>query len=236
MREDPSAILNVGRKAATRAAGSRKRRQHPVLQGLGSAALLLVIALVIYAWPASFGGRSTIVFVSGTSMLPTLSTDDVVFAREQTRYAVGDLVVFRIPDGAIGAEVGAADGAFVIHRIVGGSESTGWVTRGDNRNSVDPWFLGEDDIVGRAERKASIGPEALTAVRLMLTPFVWAVVAAVLVFAVAWRRLSEDDADAEGAGGTTAADGLVRSATGVGQVDAGLSGQPDAAAARQSWP
>lgn len=235
MREDPSAVIIPKRKAAASAAARRARSPHPLLRQLGSAALLLVIALVIYAWPASFGGRSTIVFVSGTSMLPTLSTDDVVFAREQAHYAVGDLVVFRIPDDTIGAEVGAARGAFVIHRIVGGSESTGWVTRGDNRNSVDPWFLSEDDIVGRAERKASIGPEALTAVRLMLTPLVWAIVAALLVFAVALRRLgADDDVDAADAADADEADGAGRSASGATLAGARATVQSDAAAARQS--
>ncbi|MFM7044998.1 MAG: S26 family signal peptidase [Ilumatobacteraceae bacterium] len=235
MREDSSADIGPSREVLRRATAAQ-RRQHPVIRQLATALLLLVIAAVIYAWPASFGGRSTIVFVSGTSMLPTLTSDDVVFAREHANYAVGDLVVFRIPDGTIGAEVGAAGDAYVIHRIVGGSESTGWVTKGDNRNSVDPWFLGEDDIVGLAERKASIGPAALTVVRLMLTPLVWAAVAALVVFAVAFRRVGADPdvahtagADVDGAD----AGGAVESRAVESRADVSAA----AASARDhSWP
>lgn len=235
MREDSSDVIRPSSNAVQRA-GAVPRRRHPVLRQLATALLLVVIAAVIYAWPASFGGRSTIVFVSGTSMLPTLTSDDVVFAREHTNYSVGDLVVFRIPDGSIGAEVGAAGDDYVIHRIVGGSEATGWVTKGDNRNSLDPWFLGEDDIVGRAERKAAIGPAALTAVRLVLTPLVWAAVAAVVVFAVAFRRVGAgpDVADTDLVDAAGAADG---SAVDGGAVDGRADVSVAAAPARDhSWP
>ena len=113
-----------------------------------------------------------------------LFRSDVVIAREYERYAVGDLVVFRVPDGE-------ARGRYIIHRIVGGSSATGWVTRGDNRTTVDPWFLSNGDLVGRAERKAAIGPELKWFFRWMLAPVVWAIGASIVVYVVALRYLRE---------------------------------------------
>lgn len=168
------------------------RRATTAVRRAGRVLLVLLMALVVYLWPASLGGRSSIVFVQGTSMLPTLTSDDVVLARRYVHYGVGDLVVFRIPDSQLAAQV---DDRLVIHRIVGGSETTGWVTQGDNRDYVDPWFLDHDDIVGRAERKASIGPAALGVVRLALTPLVWAVGGALVMFVLVMRLMAIGDRD-----------------------------------------
>ena len=161
--------------------------RHAVWHVAMNSLLLVLLGLVIQLWPASLGGRTTIVFVSGTSMQPTLTSEDVVVAREHAVYAVGDLVVFRVPEGE-------ASGQYIIHRIVGGSETTGWVTRGDNRTAVDPWFLSDRDLVGRAERKAAIGPALRTAFRWVLEPVVWSIAGAVVTYVVALRYLRERDA------------------------------------------
>ena len=82
-------------------------------------AVLLVLGATWYVWPASRGGRATIVFVSGNSMEPTYSTDDVVVARRQDSYRVGDVIVYRIDQGDAGA------GHLVIHRITGATGTAG---------------------------------------------------------------------------------------------------------------
>src|SRR6059058_5072042 len=86
---------------------------------------LLVLALASAWWltlaPVSVGGPATFVSVQGHSMEPLLHTGDLVITQRQARYAVGDLVVV------------AVDGGHVIHRLYGGSASTGWITKGDNR-------------------------------------------------------------------------------------------------------
>jgi signal peptidase I len=119
------------------------------MRSLRHAPLMLVIGGFI-AWylvlgPSVFGGPATYVFVSGTSMEPTLSTGDLVITRPGS-YAVGDIVAFRLPEDS-GATPG---GTLVIHRIVGGSERDGYVMRGDNRMGDDPWRPKPSDVAGRA--------------------------------------------------------------------------------------
>jgi signal peptidase len=78
-------------------------------------------------------------------MEPTLRTGDVVVAFERESYAVGDVVVYRVPAGE------PAAGDRVIHRIVGGSGVEGYVMRGDNKDGIDPWRPTTGDVVGQAE-------------------------------------------------------------------------------------
>ena len=104
------------------------------------------LAWFLVLGPSVIGGPASYVFVSGISMEPTLHTGDLVIARRADVYAVGDIVAFRLPEGA---EIDAA-GALVIHRIVGGSAADGYVVRGDNRMGDDPWRPMPEDIAGRA--------------------------------------------------------------------------------------
>src|SRR5262249_14270177 len=60
-----------------------------------------------------------------------------------TTPARGDVIVYRVPDGEAGA------GAHVVHRIVGGNATDGFVTKGDHRKSVDPWHPKAGDVNGR---------------------------------------------------------------------------------------
>jgi len=106
---------------------------------------LLSLALatgIFMAWflllrPVFLGGDASYIVVSGSSMEPTMYTDDLVVLRQQERYGEGDAIAFY------------ADGGVVIHRIVGGSEESGFVTRGDNRTVVDAWRPYPQHILGR---------------------------------------------------------------------------------------
>ena len=103
----------------------------------------LACALALLAWwlwlaPAQVGGPATYVRVSGTSMEPMLHTGDVVIARGERPYAVGDLVVIQLSTG------------LVIHRLVDGDAKSGWTTRGDHNTWDDPWVLRDDQVLGRA--------------------------------------------------------------------------------------
>jgi signal peptidase len=93
--------------------------------------------------PQLVGGPAAYLVVSGISMQPTLHTGDVVIARRARRYRTGDVVAYRVP----GDEVAA--GTLIIHRIVGGSARTGFVTQGDNRAGPDPWRPRPREIVGK---------------------------------------------------------------------------------------
>ena len=103
-----------------------------------AALIVLVVAWFLTFHPASLGGRASYVMVSGTSMQPTLYTNDLVITRTQPTYAVGDIVAYRVDDSQ------------VIHRIVGGSNSEGYLLQGDNNPSVDPWYVTDNEIVGKS--------------------------------------------------------------------------------------
>jgi signal peptidase len=112
------------------------------LSQLGFAAML--VAWFVLLRPTSLGGTTSYSTVSGSSMEPRLHTGDLVIAQVQASYAVGDVVVFRVPAGESG------EGSHVVHRIIGGHPSTGFVMQGDNKDAPDPWQPTASDIVGRS--------------------------------------------------------------------------------------
>ena len=106
------------------------------------------VAVVSVWWmalrPTSwFDGSVTFITVKGTSMLPTLKTGDFVLAEAQPSYKVGDLVVYRVPRGQIGA------GDDLIHRIVAGNATIGFTLKGDNNPAPDPWIVPRSDVLGK---------------------------------------------------------------------------------------
>jgi signal peptidase len=88
--------------------------------------------------PRELGGRTTYISVVGFSMQPTMYTGDLVVLHRRGEYATGDVVGYR----AEGEE------AIIIHRIVGGSAADGFITQGDNRETVDSWRPRPDEILG----------------------------------------------------------------------------------------
>ncbi|HET6908621.1 MAG TPA: signal peptidase I [Mycobacteriales bacterium] len=105
--------------------------------------LVAVGALLFMFWPQSLGGKVAFVRVDGHSMDPTLHMGDLAVVRKQSSYAVGDPVAYRIPKGEFGA------GALVIHRLIGGNGTTGYITKGDNKTIRDEWHPRNADIIGR---------------------------------------------------------------------------------------
>ncbi len=101
--------------------------------------------------------------VSGTSMNGTFSPGDLVITREREHYKIRDIVVFRVPK----EQDRALAGGLVVHRIVGGDATHGFVTKGDNRTTVDIWQPHANDIVGRVWIRV---PHAYTMMRLMRSP------------------------------------------------------------------
>jgi signal peptidase len=128
--EESARRARIGRRAAGRVATS----------GLVACA----VACILLVWPGFLRGGTAYVIVSGNSMEPTLRSGDLVFTVRSRSYRVGDVVAYRIPAGTPGA------GVLVIHRIVGGSASSGYVMQGDNRGGRDAWRPRPRDIVGAA--------------------------------------------------------------------------------------
>ena len=173
--------------------GAVRRRGRAVIESLRKPAnlvFLIVLSVLVTGWwvelrPTSFlGGPATFIVVRGTSMLPTFHTGDFVLARSQTSYEVGEVVVYRVPRGNIGA------GEEVIHRIVAGSAATGYTLKGDNNNTADPWRVPASDIVGSEVAVLPGAGETLLVIRSpIFAGGVAAMVAISLVlFPPAWAR------------------------------------------------
>ena len=138
--------------------------------------LVLVAGWFVLLRPTFVGGPASYLIVSGTSMLPTLASGDLVLAVEQRSYAVGDVVVYRVPAGQ------PAAGSMIIHRIVGGDTRSGYIVRGDNRQGQDPWRPTNRDVVGRMRVDV---PAVGRLVVLLRQPFGIALLAALTTFLVA---------------------------------------------------
>ena len=106
--------------------------------------IVMLVALFVI-WPAQRGGHLGITVVSGHSMEPTMHTGDVVLTWKHATYAVGDVVVYPVPDGP-----GA--GIDVVHRIIGFQPDGSLITRGDNNHGPDPWHPTAASVVGSEMR------------------------------------------------------------------------------------
>lgn len=110
---------------------------------LGTAVAIALFAFwALVLRPVSMGGSAQYVAIHGNSMFPLYQEDDFVITHHHAEYAVGDVVAYRVPPGQLGG------GLMVIHRIVGGSASTGYVLKGDNNPIADPWHPVAADVVG----------------------------------------------------------------------------------------
>lgn len=112
---------------------------HDVLDLLG---LLLVGVLAWALWPASLGGSTHIIVVQGHSMEPVFHLGDAIVVKENHDPQVGDIIVYRVPEGEPGA------GSMVVHRIVAFRSDGSIQTRGDNREVADPFEIRQEDILG----------------------------------------------------------------------------------------
>lgn len=158
-----------------------RRRTRPGARARRLASRVLTVAVVagaaawaVFLRPPFLGGETTYAIVSGTSMEPTLHAGDLVVARRRGAYRVGDVVVYAVrPEGA-------ATDKLIVHRIVGGSASEGYVLQGDNRGRRDAWRPTPDDVRGRLALRIPALGVVLT--RLQQPRFLTAAIAGVLVF------------------------------------------------------
>jgi signal peptidase I len=77
------------------------------------------------------------VVTDGASMLPIYHTGDLVVVARQDTYADGDIVAYR--QGHV----------TILHRVIDG-DASGWVTKGDGNESVDPGRPASEQLLGRA--------------------------------------------------------------------------------------
>jgi signal peptidase I len=130
--------------------------------GFGLLVVALVSVWVALFTPTALGGGASYIFVSGVSMNPTLVNGDFVVMRARRAYAKGDIVAYHVPKGQVGA------GKLVIHRIIGGSPTAGFVVQGDNRRTSDTWRPHLVDIAGKLWFRVPGGAQAVLQMRLFL--------------------------------------------------------------------
>jgi signal peptidase len=152
--------------------------------------ILVCLLWAHYLRPQTLGGRASYVLVSGESMLPRYRTGDLVLVERQPSYHVGQLIAYRVPKGDPMA------GAQVIHRIVGGDATHGFIVQGDNRTAPDVWHPKPRDIVGA---KALRIPNAVLILQFFRSPIFLGLLAACFVFVqVLLRGDEKTDAEEQG--------------------------------------
>lgn len=134
--------------------------------------ILVLITTAWFLWPTTFGGRTQFVIVHGNSMDPLYHNGDLLYARAASDYGVGDIAVYSIPDGDLGA------GALVVHRITAVNDGEFTLT-GDNRTTADDAHPNLDNMVARPVANLGQTPTRL----IILAPFTLSVT---LGLAVAW--------------------------------------------------
>ena len=169
----------------------RHRRLRVAVAYANKAALGALVVLAFLFWaqylrPESLGGSTGYVLVSGTSMEPRYHTGDLVVVRRQTSYDRGQVIAYRVPKGDPMA------GAQVIHRIIGGDATRGFVVQGDNRTARDVWQPKPGDVVGAKVLRI---PNAILVLQFLRSPVFLALLAAVFVFVHVLARGSESEPD-----------------------------------------
>ena len=102
---------------------------------------LLIVAGVIGALLAGAiaTGLISVVVTSGVSMNPVYYQGDLVVVARADSYQVGEIVGYSIPGKNFVA----------LHRITG-EDADGFVMKGDNNQSIDPYHPNSSQIVGHA--------------------------------------------------------------------------------------
>jgi signal peptidase len=160
----------------------------PALKRANQALSIAAVIAAVLFWafflrPQSLGGPAGYVLVSGHSMLPRYHTGDMVLVEKHASYHVGEVIAYHVPKGDPMA------GAQVIHRIIGGNATTGWLVKGDNRTAPDVWRPKNGDIVGAKVLRI---PDAIIVLQFLRTPFLMALLAASFVFVHVLTRKSPE--------------------------------------------
>jgi len=116
--------------------------QQPVKSKQGTrfsaaAAIFLTIAAWLIAGPSQFGGPTTYLTTSGTSMQPRFHTGDLAIVRRTSGYEVGDIVAYHLTSRSL-----------VLHRIVG-LDGDRFLMKGDNNSWIDSFEPSRSQIAGR---------------------------------------------------------------------------------------
>ncbi|MFA5523531.1 MAG: signal peptidase I [Tissierellales bacterium] len=98
--------------------------------------LCIIVAVILLAAITSVVWQRPVLFssVNSNSMYPLLQRGDMILIRSlSNEYKVntGDMVVFSFEEGSLSTK------GWIVHRVIGGNEETGYVTKGDANNYTD---------------------------------------------------------------------------------------------------
>lgn len=156
------------------------------VRALGALAFLGGLAVAV--WPASLGGAANFVVVRGHSMEPTYHQGDLLYARNDQSFSVGDVAVYRIPKGKPGA------GALVVHRIKRRMPDGTYLMQGDNKPAPDDVTPSAQDLVATPLFDLGGWPTR----GLILAPIVFTLIVGIAVTIALWPAknvLELDDGD-----------------------------------------
>lgn len=162
-------------------AGSLRASRHRRVLAQALAWALLAV-LLYFLWPASLGGGTSLVIVSGESMEPTYESGDLVLARKGSPQ-VGDVIVYAPQD---------LGGAQVVHRIIDGDAESGWKLQGDNNDFVDPFYPAGAEVRGIVHLHV---PNAGVVTMWLLNPLLWCGVILVAMVIALWPSGDDEDDD-----------------------------------------
>lgn len=98
------------------------------------AAIILMAAIA--AWAVTTD-RVSYVITHGISMNPVYYQNDLVFVVKPDSYEIGQIAAYH------------GSGFEVLHRIIGGDATTGYIFKGDNNASADPVRVTAAELIGR---------------------------------------------------------------------------------------
>jgi signal peptidase len=180
---DSVPVSGVDDTSSQTLAGPKARR----LAGRATMVVLCacLLTMVVFLRPHRvLDGPVEFVVVAGHSMDPHFASGDLVIVKRASSYHIGNVIAFKVPAGPNGT------GGRVIHRIVGGSASRGWITRGDNRTTNDPWRVHPADILGRQWLHVPFYRQITDVIPPQL---LFASLAGIAALLLAWPRKLEDD-------------------------------------------
>lgn len=107
--------------------------------------LYIIVAIALTAAITSVLWDKPIMFssVRSNSMYPLIQRSDMILIRslsEKDRVNIGDIVVFKVEEGSLSSK------GWIVHRIIGGDDETGYITKGDANDYTDQAFGSTDPI------------------------------------------------------------------------------------------
>ncbi len=99
----------------------------------------VLIAVTWWAFaPTAIGGWDSYFILSGTSMLPTFSTGDLVVVRRSSSYPIGSVAAYQTPQLH----------SPIMHVIIAANDGL-YTFKGANNSFVDPSHPSKDEIIGK---------------------------------------------------------------------------------------